>query len=253
MTHVVRPAAPRRPPAGHAPSAKGADDGRDSETGWTPWRRRIVIAGAAGLGLAGAIGVGISLGNSAHGQARVLAPTAASVPPSVSPTVEPSTAPVSDHSTGPARRPTHSPSTARSGTPPVVAHSPGPPSRWTAIVAHLDALRAKAFADGDTAELAAVYAPGVAAYSSDVTTLQSLASRGLHAEGFAATVEHVSVESSTPSTERLRVIDQLTGYRLVDASGNVVGAGSARPARRFTMDLVNVGGSWRVAAINPAG
>jgi len=112
------------------------------------------------------------------------------------------------------------------------------------VVAHLDELRAAAFAEDDESALAAVYAPGAPAYSADLSTLRSLASRGLHAEGFAATVEHVSIESGTATAERLRVIDRLTGYQLVDDAGNVVGHGAARPPKAFTMELADVDGRW---------
>jgi hypothetical protein len=83
----------------------------------------------------------------------------------------------------------------------------------------------------------------------DLATVRSLASRGLHADGFAATVEHVRVESETATTERLRVTDRLSGYTLVDAAGTIQGRGGGRPDKSFTMDLARVDGTWRVAAI----
>jgi hypothetical protein len=125
------------------------------------------------------------------------------------------------------------------------------PASWLAVVSSLDSLRAKAFVAGDAAPLASVYAPGSPAYAADLVTVSSLESRGLHARGFAATVKSVSAESATATTERLRVVDALTGYTLVDAQGDVVGRGAARPAEAFTMSLTNVSGGWRVASIKP--
>jgi hypothetical protein len=124
-------------------------------------------------------------------------------------------------------------------------------SSWRAIVMRLDQARARAFAMADVAPLAAVYVPGSSAYASDLTTVRSLASRGLRARGFTATVERVVVDSLSATTARLRVTDRLSGYDLVDASGRVVGHGAPRPTRTFTMTLQQTAANdWRVATIS---
>jgi hypothetical protein len=135
---------------------------------------------------------------------------------------------------------------------------------WPVVVSRLDALRSSAFAAGDAAPLASVYVPGAAAYTADLRTVSSLTSRGLRARGFVATVEHVTADpaaasttstgtatSAAPVVERLRVVDRLSGYSLVDEAGRVVGRGAPRAARAFTMSLEYVAGAWRVAAITP--
>jgi eukaryotic-like serine/threonine-protein kinase len=122
---------------------------------------------------------------------------------------------------------------------------------WKDVVGTLDDRRALAFTSGHVGLLAEVYAPGSSAYATDRATLSSLASRGLRAHGLAATVEKVTVESGTKTTERLKVVDRLSAYTLVDGAGRVVGRGASRPARAFTMDLSNVGGHWRVTAVGP--
>lgn len=218
MTDRVRPADVR-------PAFFEADeDGEGGDHGWTPWRRRVLVATAAAVALIGAAGVGISLAHAGRSQAGSVDGLA----------VDPSAAPISA-----------SPTTGTSD-------SPDPVSGWTAVVAHLDALRAAAFDHADTAPLAEVYAPGAPAYTTDVATVRSLASRGLRAQGFAATVVQVTAEDVTASTARLRVVDRLSAYRLVGATGDVVGRGAARPPTAFTMQLRKVAGSWRVAAVDPA-
>jgi eukaryotic-like serine/threonine-protein kinase len=122
---------------------------------------------------------------------------------------------------------------------------------WKGVVKVLDGRRASAFTSGRVALLAEVYAPGSSAYATDRATLSSLASRGLRAHGLAATVEKVTIESGTKTTERLQVVDRLSAYTLVDGAGHVVGRGAARPARAFTMDLTEIGGRWRVASVAP--
>jgi hypothetical protein len=217
---LVRSAAPVAPPPTEtvtpvaiAPS-RPVDDG-DDEYG-TPWRRRIVISAAAVLALVGAMGVGVSLAHTGHGAAALTGG-----PPGPAPTSRPV------------------------ATQPVTPR----PVSWFAVVARLEAMRVAAFERADPAQLAAVYAPGAPAYQIDLATVRSLLSRGLHAAGFSATVEQVGVEASTATTERLRVVDRLSSYTLVDAGGRVAGRGAARPATAFTMTLVDVAGAWRVAAI----
>jgi serine/threonine protein kinase len=191
----------------------------DDDESWSPWRRRIVVAGAAGLAVTGAIGVGVSLAASHHHPAVQVQ----SHPPVIASSPSPS---------------------------PSLSPTPSPPD-WRKVVTHLDALRAAAFSEGDAAALAGVYAPGAAAYSTDLATLSSLQSRGLHAQGFSATVEAVTVVSETSTMKRLRVVDRLSSYLLVDDTGAVVGHGPARPPTAYTMTLTSVAGRWRVAAVRP--
>jgi hypothetical protein len=215
-TRLVQPAAPRSMPFDRPIDDRDDDEG-DDERDWTPWRRRVVIAGAAGLALTGAIGVGVSLASSGR-------PAAGGADPA----------------------PAASALASRATTAPT---TPAAVTNWTAVVTHLDQLRAEAFSEGDAAALARVYAPSSAAYATDVETLRSLASRGLHAQGFTATVQQVRVESATATSGRLRVVDRLSGYQLVDGAGTVVGHGDPRPPTAFTMRLTRVGGAWRVAAV----
>ena len=122
-------------------------------------------------------------------------------------------------------------------------------TRWRPVVARLDALRARAFDAGRPALLARVYVLDSPAYTTDRARLTALMDRGLHAQGFTATVTHVRVQQSSATSARLRIADALSAYSLVDRAGAVVGTGAARPSRAFTMDLARVDGSWRVAAI----
>jgi eukaryotic-like serine/threonine-protein kinase len=131
------------------------------------------------------------------------------------------------------------------------AHPPAPMPQWAGRVARLEALRSAAFAHGDSQLLASVYAPGTAALSTDLATVTSLASRGLRARGFAATVVDVTPLSGTATTEQLLVEDRLSGYTLVDVAGSVVGRGAGRAERGFAMSLTNVTGRWLITAIAP--
>lgn len=124
------------------------------------------------------------------------------------------------------------------------------PAGWRAVVARLDADRAAAFASADPDRLAAVYVAGSPAYDTDLATISSLQSRGLRARGFSATVEAATPVSGSGANEQLRVVDRLSGYRLVDLTGHVVGHGDPRPARTFTMWLHYGAAGWQVAKVS---
>jgi hypothetical protein len=119
-------------------------------------------------------------------------------------------------------------------------------------VQRLAATRAKAFEQADPSLLASVYVSGSAAYATDLSTVQSLAGRGLRAQGFAATVEHVAVDRADADVARLHVVDRLSGYTLVDATGAVHGRGEERTARGYTMVLRRTQSGWRIERLDPS-
>lgn len=186
-------------------------------TSLSPGRRRLYVGVVAAASMVGAAFLGIALGHHGPRQAPVL-------------DLAPHNSAIAKIASAPDRLPN---------------------VKWTVVVAQLDKLRTSAFANGDATPLAAVYAPGAEAYVTDKATVSSLASRGLRARGFQATVERVTVEAGTSTTEKLRVVDRLSGYALVDAAGKVVGRGAPRPPRPFTMELTKVSGSWRIETIAP--
>lgn len=234
-TYVVRPAtsgsAPASPDRADRPG-NGDLAGGPSAAAWRPWQRRIVVAGAAGIGLLGAVGVGVSLAGSGHGSPATLrdvataATTIAAPPPATTAPVT-ATSPGEAGATAPAR------------------------TQWFDVVAALDRLRARAFDTADADALAAVYVPSAAAYADDLATIRSMVARGAHAQGFSATVLQVRPLAGTPTTERLRVVDRLSRYVIVDAAGAVVDSGPARSATAFVMTLTDTAGGWRVARIAP--
>jgi hypothetical protein len=131
--------------------------------------------------------------------------------------------------------------------------SPSPPANaWMSVVQSLAATRSRAFDEADPSLLDSVYIAGAAAYDTDHATVQSLASRGLRAQGFATTVEQVRVEQAGATSARLHVVDELSGYTLVDASGTAHGRGPPRGRRAYTMSLRHTGSGWRVVALAPA-
>ncbi len=190
----------------------------------SPWRRHATVAAGAVVAMVGSAVLGVQLGHYGGNQAPSL----------------------------------HALPTQLSGAAAAIHSSPplqvdlDPDPNWRALASRLDDARAAAFEQADPSRLADVYVVGSSAYSTDHATVASLASRGLHASGFQATVEHVTVDSSSVTGARLRVVDRLSAYDLLDSTGRVVGHGAARPDRAFTMRLTWSAGKWRVSQITPA-
>jgi hypothetical protein len=135
--------------------------------------------------------------------------------------------------------------------PTATASPPGAAAAWRGIVSYLESTRIEAFATGRPALLNTVYAVGTPGLAVDVASVRSLAQRGLHAAGLTATVVRVKVEANTDRAVTLRVVDRLSSYRLVNASGTTVSLGAGRAARAFTMRLVRTPSGWRIASIVP--
>jgi hypothetical protein len=142
------------------------------------------------------------------------------------------------------------PSSATPATSPAAPPPSAAPVDWRAVVAHLETQRAAAFVNAEPAVLDAVYRPGAPALAADRATVTSIADRGLRAVGFVATVRHVALLRRTADTARVRVVDRLSGYRLVDATGDIEGRGPPRPDRAIVMTLVSNAGRWQVATVS---
>jgi hypothetical protein len=218
VTDALRPRAPepRDPPEPAAAPPRPAGGA---------YRRRLAVVAAAVVALGLALGLGEAWGRHGHSAAAAL-PVATSSSPALA-----------------------APATSAAPSP-----SRAPPSaeRWASVVQRLAATRAKAFEQADPSLLASVYVSGSAAYATDLSTVQSLAGRGLRAQGFAATVEHVAVARADANVVRLHVVDRLSGYTLVDAAGAVHGRGEERTARGYTMVLRRTQSGWRIERLDPS-
>jgi hypothetical protein len=180
-------------------------------------RRRLVIAGAAAGLLATAAVAGWLSGRSGPVQ---LASVAAATPAA-------SAAPAKVSS---------------------VAITPG----WREILGSLDRARAYAFATGDPAALAAVYAPGSPGLAADRAAIARLRAAGCRARGVRHTIRSLAEISHDDRTVVLRVVDELSAYDVVEASGRVVQHTSPRAAMPFVVRIVETPAGWRLAAVTPA-
>ncbi|HWB67885.1 MAG TPA: hypothetical protein VG708_13760, partial [Mycobacteriales bacterium] len=187
-----------------------------------PIPRRLVIAAVAIGVLVAAVAVGAA-------SARSHQPSAATLP------IPRSTA-----------HPTHPPATGvPSWTPPAAPHRP-PAATWRRVVANLEAARAAAFDAADPGRLHAVYRSGVPGLAADRSRIDRLAARGERISGFTTTVQRARPLSRSNGHVRLRVVDRLSPYRIVDNTGRVVRRGRGRGARPELLQLVRTASGWRI-------
>ena len=136
------------------------------------------------------------------------------------------------------------------GALPAVAAASAP--EWDQVLASLDAARSQAFSSGDVDALASVYATGSPGLAADTALLQGLADRGQTAQGLRHEVRAVQVLESGSNRVRLRVVDTLGAYEILDAAGVLVSRGAARGERPFVVELVRAADGWRLAEVRPA-
>lgn len=113
-----------------------------------------------------------------------------------------------------------------------------------AALVGLDARRATAYAEGDAALLASLYAPGSPALRRDLDDLAALVAQQRHPVGFRSVVSSLRVLSRGADAARLAVVDRVPPFTLVDADGQVVAREPGRGERRFTVSLRRVGERW---------
>jgi hypothetical protein len=117
---------------------------------------------------------------------------------------------------------------------------------WAAVLDELDAGRAQAFASGEPARLAEVYAPASAGLAADAAALRALSDRRQTAEGVRHAVRSVELLEGGAGRARLRVVDVMSGYQVADAEGAVVSRapGAGRRSSSSTCRRHRPAGGW---------
>jgi hypothetical protein len=247
-TDRIGPAAARAGPAlpvapvrsstvGHRVRTAARRSGRRLEADRLP-RTLAVAAAAVGL-LAASVAAGIWLAGRSSRSHPVAMPRAVT-PARASPTTPGHPTPRRDPPTSPAR--TRAPASAPNATSPrgVV---------FVAVLRRLDARRDAAFVSGDRTALDDAYVVGSPPYVADARTLDAMLAVGERAAGLALRVRGVEVVARTPSRAVLRVVDELSPYRVVDRSGRVVVRRPGRDRRWWRVTLRRTHLGWRIAAV----
>jgi len=123
-------------------------------------------------------------------------------------------------------------------------------AEWRGVLERLDGVRAEAFALADPERLDEVYAPDSPALAADRAAVDELVAAGLTVEGARHEVRDVTLLESAPQRARLRVVDVLAAHSVLAVDGAVVEERPARAPAAVEMELVDIGGAWRIAAVS---
>jgi hypothetical protein len=129
------------------------------------------------------------------------------------------------------------------------ADRPDAERRWWAVLAGLDALRARAYAEMRPGLLRRVYTPGSRVLRRDRTLLLRYRRRGLRVVGLRVRVLWLRADARDGRVV-LRVRDRVS-------AGTLVGAGGRRRLPRDGADVRAItlrrsGGHWRISEVTPA-
>lgn len=108
---------------------------------------------------------------------------------------------------------------------------------WWAVLAELDRRRVHALSAANTALLSSFAQPGSPAWEEDATLLADLSARGVHPQGLSSRVLAVERVDRDGPVSRLQVVDQRTGYSMVNSLGEVVQRVEAAGPRRWAVTL----------------
>jgi hypothetical protein len=233
VTHRVRPAV-----SAPAVVAQTATEGAFWRHGWTRRaasdppeahrHRTLLLMGlAAGLGLVLAASVGVAwAGLERPGGGAVLAGPAPAAAPR--PSGPPAAAPVSS---GP----------ATAATPAIP-----PTPEWRAVLADLDAIRARAYQGGDAALLHSAYIPGAPAGDRDARSLAALVGDGRSIEGLSLTPTTIAPLEVNADRAVLRVVDTMAPHVVTQRGSGATETRPGRGERAWTVILARSKGQWLV-------
>jgi hypothetical protein len=124
--------------------------------------------------------------------------------------------------------------------------------RWAAVLDRLDAARAAVLATADAAGLSEVYAEGSPALAADRAAVGRLVAAGQTARGVRHAVRRVTQTAYDGRTARLRVVDVLAAYDVLDGSGRSVQHSPPRGEASYVVTLVRTPAGWRLQQVVPA-
>lgn len=120
-----------------------------------------------------------------------------------------------------------------------------------ALLREWDRQRARAWTDGDTASLAALYTRGSLSGRHDLAMLEAYQARGLRVAGLRTQVLSATLRSWTPGRVVLEVTDRVVGAHAV-GRGSQIDLPSDRPSTRV-VTLRREAGAWLVGEVRDAG
>ena len=114
------------------------------------------------------------------------------------------------------------------------------------------ARRSRLLAEADADRIDDIYVGGSAAGAREAAAVEALGRRGLRADGLQHTALDVRILDRTDDRATVRLVDELSGYDVVDADGTVVRSEPPRGARSWQVELRRTAQGWRIATFTPA-
>ena len=120
--------------------------------------------------------------------------------------------------------------------------------RWPAVLDGLDAIRSRAFEEGQSDDLALVYPEGSLLLQRDKALLASYVSRGVDIERMRMRLIGSHVTSVSPRRVTMDVTDQLVEARIRLSDATVRDLPRDQPTHR-TIELSLTPQGWRISAV----
>ncbi|HWA66950.1 MAG TPA: protein kinase [Mycobacteriales bacterium] len=121
---------------------------------------------------------------------------------------------------------------------------------YRAVLAHLLALRDRAFDTGRLSVLRQIYPKGSEGWRVDAAALGVLRSQHLHTRGFTEHLDTITMEDESSVSVELAVTTTVAPYVVVNAAGRVVARRAGRQ-QSFEVTLRHAGDGWRVQGLGP--
>lgn len=140
-------------------------------------------------------------------------------------------------------------------------------ANWVAVVAGLDANRARALTQLDPNLLDLVYVPQAPARAVDLATIQQLRAAGYRLAGAGHTITSVALVSSgsappaesgtagdgavTANTTLVRVVESMPQVMITGSDGQVIGHTQGSPSSTVLLTLVRADDGFRIRSVRP--
>ncbi|HET8589550.1 MAG TPA: protein kinase, partial [Nakamurella sp.] len=141
--------------------------------------------------------------------------------------------------------------------PPVSSRAPraGPATAdrvdWLAVVAALDRARADALIAADPAMLSEVYTDDSPARAADAGQIAAMVTAGLRVADAGHRLQSATLVADDPGATRVRVVESLPAYPVLDAAGTQVASTGASARSTVVLELVRTTAGYRISRVLP--
>jgi hypothetical protein len=122
---------------------------------------------------------------------------------------------------------------------------------WLAVVAALDRARADALIAADPAMLSEVYTDDSPARAADAGEIAAMVTAGLRVADAGHRLQSATLVADDPGATRVRVVESLPAYPVLDADGTQVASTGASARSTVVLELVRTTAGYRISRVLP--